>query len=117
MKSLTAVLLVTSFVLVVLLLNEREASGKVAEQRETAAKNYRAAEKWFITAVSMASNEQEIVNALTEIQRKGNRKWHQDWHGDKEMKMSNKDQRLIDNSILEYLLKMHSERKADGAAA
>ena len=41
MKSLTAVLLVTSFVLVVLLLNEREASGKVAEQRETAAKKWR----------------------------------------------------------------------------
>ena len=61
------------FVLAVLLLNEREASGKVAQNRDTAAKNYRAAEKWFITAVSMANNEQEIVNALTEIHKRENR--------------------------------------------
>ena len=103
------------FVLAVLLLNEREASGKVAQNRDTAAKNYRAAEKWFITAVSMANNEQEIVNALTEIHKRENRTWNQDWLADKEMKMSIKDQRLIDNAILEHLLKMHSERTADGA--
>ena len=105
------------FVLAVLLLNEREASGKVTENRDTAVKNYRAAEKWFIAAVSMASNEQEVVNALTEIHKKENRKWNQDWHADKEMKMSIKDQRLIDNAILEHLLKMHSKRTADGASA
>jgi len=85
---LTAVLLITAFVLAVLLLNEREASGKAIADRDRAVKNYKAAEKWFTAAVSMASNEQELVNTLTQIQKEERRKWDRDWHGENKMKMS-----------------------------
>ena len=108
---MTAVLLITAFVLAVLLLNEREASGKAIADRDRAVKNYKAAEKWFTAAVSMASNEQELVNTLTQIQKEERRKWDRDWHGENEMKMSINDQRHVDISTLGYLPKMHSQKK------
>ena len=57
---MTAVFLVSSFILAVLFLNERDASNKAVDAKERAIKNYRGAEKWFVTAMSMASNEQEM---------------------------------------------------------
>ena len=111
---MTAVFLVSSFVLAVLLLNEREASNKEHEERNKAVRNYQAAEKWFVTAVSMASNEQEIVDTLAKLQRSENRKWQQDWHGDKEANMSVKDKRYVNNAMLEHLLKMHSQKESKG---
>ena len=94
-----------------LLLNERDASNKLAAERDRAVKNYRGSERWFLAAVSMASNEQEVVNKLTQIQKEESRKWDRDWHGEKEVKMSIDDQRYVDISILRQLIKMHSEKK------
>jgi len=53
----------------VLLLNERDASGKAVAEKDRAVRNYRASEKWFATAVSMADNEQEIVDGLTHTEK------------------------------------------------
>ena len=111
---MTFALVVIAFVLSVLLLNERDATGKAAEERNKAVRNYQAAEKWFIAAVTMANNEQEIVNALTQIQREESMKWDRDWHGDKLPGMSVKDKRFVDNAMLGHLLKMHREKKPQG---
>ena len=111
---MTFALVVISFVLAVLLLNERDATGKAAEERNKAVRNYQAAEKWFVAAVSMANNEQEIVNTLTQIQREESIKWDADWYGDKVPGMSTKDKRFVDNAILERLLKMHGEQNSQG---
>ena len=97
--------------LAVLLLNERDASNKLVAQRDRALKEYRASEKWLITAMSLASNEQEIVNTLTQIQKEESRKWDRDWYGEKAVKMSIDDQRYVDISILRQLIKMHSDQK------
>ena len=102
----------SSFVLAVLLLNERDASGKAVTERDRAVNNYRAAEKWFATAVSMADNEQGIVDRLTQIEKVEKMKWDKDWHSESETKMSMDDQRYIDISILGYLLKMHSNKRS-----
>ena len=101
----------SSFVLAVLLLNEREASGKAAAEKDRAIKNYRASEKWFTTAVSMAENEKEIVDGLREIEKAEKRKWDKDWHSESATKMSMDDQRYVDISILRHLLKMHSNKR------
>ena len=103
--------MISSFVLAVLLLNERDASNKLVAQRDRALKEYRASEKWLITAMSLASNEQEVVNTLTQIQKEESRKWDRDWYGEKAVKMSIDDQRYVDISILRQLIKMHSEKK------
>ena len=111
---MTFALVVIAFVLAVLLLNERDATGKAAEERNKAVRNCQAAEKWFIAAITMANNEQEIVNALTQIQREESMKWDRDWHGDKLPGMSVKDKRFVDNAMLGHLLKMHREKKSQG---
>ena len=103
--------MVSSFVLAVLLLNERDASGKAVAEKVRAVKNYRASEKWFATAVSMADNEQEIVDGLTKIEKVEKRKWDKDWHSESETNMSIDDQRYVDISILGHLLKMHSNKR------
>ena len=107
---MTAVFLVSSFVLAVLLLNERDASNKAAAEKDRAIKNYRASERWFITALSMAGNEQEVVDGLTQIEKVEKRKWDRDWHGESDIKMSMDDQRYVDISMLGHLLKMHKKR-------
>ena len=109
---MTAVFLVSSFVLAVLLLNERDASNKAAAEKDRAIKNYRASERWFITALSMAGNEQEVVDGLTQIETVEKRKWDRDWHGESDMKMSTDDQRYVDISTLGHLLEMHKNRNA-----
>ena len=106
--------MISSFVLAMLLLNERDASNKLAAERDRAVKNYRGSERWFVAAVSMASNEQEVVNKLTQIQTEESRKWDRDWHGEKKVKMSIDDQKYVDISMLGHLLKMHSEKKVQG---
>ena len=103
--------MVSSFVLAVLLLNERDASGKTVAEKNTAVKNYRASEKWFATAVSMADNEQEILNGLTQIERVEKRKWDKDWHSESKTKMSMEDQRHADILVLGHLLLMHSNKR------
>ena len=103
--------MISSFVLAVLLLNERDASNKLIAQRDRAVKEYRASEKWLITAMSLASNEQEVVDTLTQIQKEESRKWDRDWYGEKAVKMSIDDQRYVDISTLRQLIKMHSEKK------
>ena len=100
------------FVLAVLLLNERDASNKMVAEKDRAIKNYRASEKWFITAISMANNEQEILDGLTQIEKVEKRKWDRDWHGESDIKMSMDDQRYIDISMLGHLLKILSHKKA-----
>ena len=110
---MTFVLLISSFALAVLILNEKEALGKATEERDRAIKNYQAAEKWFIAAVSMANNEQDIVSTLMKIQKDETRRWDEDWNGDTVHEMSTKDKRFIDNSILGHLLKMHSAKQAE----
>ena len=102
----------SSFVLAVLLLNERDASNKAAAEKDRAIKNYRASERWFITAMSMAGNEQEVVDGLTQIEKVEKRKWDRDWHGESDIKMSMNDQRYVDISVLGHLLKMHKSRNA-----
>ena len=101
-----------SFVLAVLLLNERDASNKAAAEKDRAIKNYRASERWFITALSMADNEQEVVDGLTQIEKVEKRQWDRDWHGESDIKMSMNDQRYVDISVLGHLLKMHKNRNA-----
>ena len=101
----------SSFVLAVLLLNERDASGKAVAEKDRAVKNYRASEKWFSTAVSMADNEQEIVDGLTKIDKVEKRKWDKDWHSESETKMSMDDQKHVDIPILGHLLKMHINKQ------
>ena len=109
---MTAIFLVSSLVLAVLLLNERDASNKMVVERDKAIKSYRASEKWFITAVSMADNQQEIVAGLTQIEKVEKRKWDGEWYGESDIKMSMDDQRYIDISILGHLLKILSNKKA-----
>ena len=109
---MTAIFLVSLFVLAVLLLNERDASNKMVAEKDRAIKNYRASEKWLITAISMANNEQEILDGLTQIEKVEKRKWDRDWHGESEIKMSMDDQRYIDISMLGHLLKILSHKKA-----
>ena len=100
----------SSFVLAVLFLNERDASNKAVEANERAVKNYRGAERWFVTAMSMASNEQVIVDGLKEIEKLEKRKWEREWNSESNTKMSMDDQRYVDISILGHLLKMHSNK-------
>ena len=109
---MTAIFLVSLFVLAVLLLNERDASNKMVAERDRAVKNYRASKKWFITSLSMADNQQEVVDGLTQIEKVEKQKWHRDWHGESDIKMSMDDQRYIDISILGHLLKILSNKKA-----
>ena len=109
---MTAVFLVSSFVLAVLLLNERDASNKAVEAKERAIKNYRGAERWFVTAMSMASNEQEIVDSLKEIEKVEKRRWDKEWQSESNTKMSVEDQRYVDISMLGHLLKVLSDKKA-----
>ena len=108
---MTAIFLVSSFVLAVLLLNERDASNKMVAEKERAIKSYRASEKWFITAVSMAENQQEVIDGLTQIEKVEKRKWDREWHSESDIKMSMDDQRYIDISILGHLLKILSNKK------
>ena len=107
---MTAVFLVSSFVLAVLFLNERDASNKAVEANERAVKNYRGAERWFVTAMSMASNEQVIVDGLKEIEKLEKRKWEREWNSESNTKMSMDDQRYVDISMLGHLLKTHSNK-------
>ena len=109
---MTAVFLVSSFVLAVLLLNERDASNKAVEAKERAIKNYRGAERWFVTAISMASNEEEIVDGLKEIEKVEKRRWDKEWQSESNTKMSVEDQRNVDISMLGHLLKILSTKKA-----
>ncbi len=109
---MTAVFLVSSFVLAVLLLNERDASNKAVEAKERAIKNYRGAERWFVTAISMASNEKEIVDGLKEIEKVEKRRWDKEWQSESNTKMSVEDQRNVDISMLGHLLKILSNKKA-----
>ena len=109
---MTAVFLVSSFVLAVLLLNERDASNKAVEAKERAIKNYRGAERWFFTAISMASNEKEIVDGLKEIEKVEKRRWDKEWQSESNTKMSVEDQRNVDISMLGHLLKILSNKKA-----
>ena len=109
---MTGVFLVSSFVLAVLLLNERDASNKAVEARDRAIKNYRGAERWFFTALSMATNEQEVVDGLKEIEKVENRKWDKEWQSESNTKMSVEDQRYVDISVLGHLLKIQSNKKA-----
>ena len=109
---MTAVFLVSSFVLAVLLLNERDASNKAVEAKERAIKNYRGAERWFVTAISMASNEQEIVDGLKEIEKVEKRRWDKEWQSESNTKMSVEDQRNVDISMLGHLLRILSNKKA-----
>ena len=109
---MTAVFLVSSFVLAVLFLNERDASNKAVEANERAVKNYRGAERWFVTAMSMASNEQVIVDGLKEIEKVEKRRWDKEWQSVSNTKMSVEDQRYIDISMLGHLLKILSNKKA-----
>ena len=102
----------TSFVLAVLFLNERDASNKAVEEKESAIKNYRGAERWFVTAMSMASNEQEIVDRLKEIEKVEMGKWDREWNSESNTRMSMKDQRYVDISILEHLLNILSNKGA-----
>ena len=108
---MTAVFLVSSFVLAVLLLNERDASNKAVEAKERAIKNYRGAERWFVTAISMASNEKEIVDGLKEIEKVEKRRWDKEWQSESNTKMSVEDQRNVDISMLGHLLKILSNKK------
>tara|TARA_Y100000739_G_C20378390_1_gene360069 strand:+ start:115 stop:426 length:312 start_codon:yes stop_codon:yes gene_type:complete len=103
---------VSSFVLAVLLLNERDASNKAVEAKERAIKNYRGAERWFVTAISMASNEKEIVDGLKEIEKVEKRRWDKEWQSESNTKMSVEDQRNVDISMLGHLLKILSNKKA-----
>ena len=98
--------------LAVLLLNERDASNKAGEAKERAIKNYRGAERWFVTALSMASNEQEIIDGLKEIEKVEKRKWDKEWHSESNTKLSIDDQRYADISMIGHLLKMHSNKQA-----
>ena len=109
---MTAVFVVSSFVLAVLLLNERDASNKAVEAKERAIKNYRGAERWFVTAISMASNEKEIVDGLKEIEKVEKRRWDKEWQSESNTKMSVEDQRYVDISMLGHLLKVLSDKKA-----
>ena len=109
---MTAIFLVSLFVLAVLLLNERDASNKMVAEKDRAIKNYRASEKWLITAISMANNEQEILDGLTQIEKVEKRKWDRDWHGESDIKMSMDDQRYIDISMLGHLLNILSNKQA-----
>ena len=109
---MTAVFLVSSFVLAVLLLNERDASNKAVEAKERAIKNYRGAERWFVTAISMASNEEEIVDGLKEIEKVEKRRWDKEWQSESNTKMSVEDQRNVDISMLGHLLRILSNKKA-----
>ena len=109
---MTAVFLVSSFVLAVLLLNERDASNKAVEAKERAIKNYRGAERWFVTAISMASNEKEIVDGLKEIEKVEKRRWDKEWQSESNTKMSVEDQRNVDISMLGHLLRILSNKKA-----
>ena len=102
----------SSFVLAVLLLNERDASNKAVEAKERAIKNYRGAERWFVTAISMASNEQEIVDGLKEIEKVEKRRWDKEWQSESNTKMSVEDQRNVDISMLGHLLRILSNKKA-----
>ena len=109
---MTAVFLVSSFVLAVLFLNERDASNKAVEANERAVKNYRVVERWFVTAMSMASNEQVIVDGLKEIEKVEKRRWDKEWQSESNTKMSVVDQRNVDISMLGHLLKILSNKKA-----
>ena len=109
---MTAIFLVSSFVLAVLLLNDRDASNKMLAEKDRAVKNYRASEKWFITSLSMADNQQEVVDGLSQIEKVEKQKWYRDWHCESDIKMSMEDQRYIDISILGHLLKILSNKKA-----
>ena len=109
---MTAVFLVSSFVLAVLFLNERDASNKAIEAKERAIKNYRGAERWFVTAISMASNEKEIVDGLKEIEKVEKRRWDKEWQSESNTKMSVEDQRNVDISMLGHLLRILSNKKA-----
>ena len=109
---MTAVFLVSSFVLAVLFLNERDASNKAIKAKERAIKNYRGAERWFVTAISMASNEKEIVDGLKEIEKVEKRRWDKEWQSESNTKMSVEDQRYVDISMLGHLLKVLSDKKA-----
>ena len=80
-------------------------------EKDRAVKNYRASEQWFIAAVSMAINEQEIVDQLTQREQEEKRKWDRDWHGESDIKMSMDEQRYINISILGHLLKRYRIRK------
>ena len=102
----------SSFVLAVLLLNERDASNKAVEAKERAIKNYRGAERWFVTAISMASNEKEIVDGLKEIEKVEKRRWDKEWQSESNTKMSVEDQRNVDISMLGHLLRILSNKKA-----
>tara|TARA_B100001057_G_C22668807_1_gene878987 strand:+ start:48 stop:341 length:294 start_codon:yes stop_codon:yes gene_type:complete len=97
-------------VLAVLFLNERDASNKAVEAKERAIKNYRGAERWFVTSMSMATNEQEVVDGLKEIEKLEKRKWEREWKSESNTKMSMDDQRYVDISMLGHLLKMHSNK-------
>ena len=102
----------SSFVLAVLLLNERDASNKAVEAKERAIKNCRGAERWFVAAISMASNEKEIVDGLKEIEKVEKRRWDKEWQSESNTKMSVEDQRNVDISMLGHLLKILSNKKA-----
>ena len=92
-------------------MNERDASNKAVEAKERAIKNYRGAERWFVTSMSMAINEQEVVDGLKEIEKLEKRKWEREWNSESNTKMSMDDQRYVDISMLRHLLKMHSNKK------
>ena len=109
---MTAFFVVSSFVLAVLFLNERDASNKAVEAKERAIKNYRGAERWFVTAISMASNEEEIVDGLKEIEKVEKRRWDKEWQSESNTKMSVEDQRNVDISMLGHLLRILSNKKA-----
>ena len=109
---MTAVFLVSSFVLAVLFLNERDASNKAVEAKERAIKNYRASERWFVAALSLATNEEEVVDRLKEIEKVEKRKWDKEWHSESNTKLSIDDQRYADISMIGHLLKMHSNKQA-----
>ena len=62
--------------------------------------------------MSMASNEQEIVDRLKEIDKVEMGKWDREWNSESNTRMSLKDQRYVDISILEHLLNILSNKGA-----
>ncbi len=62
--------------------------------------------------MSMASNEQEIVDSLKEIEKVEKRRWDKEWQSESNTKMSVEDQRYVDISMLGHLLKVLSDKKS-----
>ncbi len=62
--------------------------------------------------MSMASNEQEIVDGLKKIEKVEKRRWDKEWHSESNTKMSVEDQKYVDISMLGHLLKILSNKKA-----